>query len=89
MSRAAGAVDQQLDRRSGFKFVIGKEPDVGERDVAEVYVDLARVVAGGCASPGADGATAEINFGAVYVLNGATTNPGNADGFLPFVMDYQ
>ena len=32
---------------------------------------------------------AEINFGAVYVLNGATTNPGNADGFLPFVMDYQ
>ncbi|MDD1967139.1 type 1 fimbrial protein [Pseudomonas putida] len=38
---------------------------------------------------GTDGATAEINFGAVYVLNGATTNPGNADGFLPFVMDYQ
>lgn len=37
----------------------------------------------------ADGATAEINFGAVYVLNGAATNPGNADGFLPFVMDYQ
>jgi type 1 fimbria pilin len=37
---------------------------------------------------GADGATAELNFGAVYVLNGAATNPGNADGFLPFVMDY-
>ncbi|MFJ3683771.1 fimbrial protein [Pseudomonas sp. NPDC090208] len=38
---------------------------------------------------GVDGARAEINFGAVYVLNGATTNPGKADGFLPFVMDYQ
>jgi len=38
---------------------------------------------------GADGATAEINFGAVYVLNGNPTVPGNADGFLPFVMDYQ
>ena len=38
---------------------------------------------------GAGGATAELNFGAVYVLNGAATNPGNADGFLPFVMDYQ
>ncbi len=37
----------------------------------------------------ADAATAELNFGAVYVLNGAATNPGNADGFLPFVMDYQ
>lgn len=38
----------------------------------------------------ADSATAEINFGAVYVLNTATNRvPGNADGFLPFVMDYQ
>lgn len=37
---------------------------------------------------GPDGATAEINFGAVYVLNGLATNPGNADGYLPFVMDY-
>lgn len=37
----------------------------------------------------ADGATAEINFGAVYVLNGTTTNPGNADGFMPFVLDYE
>ncbi|MDH0748401.1 type 1 fimbrial protein [Pseudomonas sp. GD03842] len=36
-----------------------------------------------------DTATAEINLGAVYVLNGTTTNPGNADGFLPFVMDYK
>ena len=34
------------------------------------------------------GATAELNFGAVYVLNGTTTNPGNADGFMPFVLDY-
>ncbi|RJX81541.1 fimbrial protein [Pseudomonas sp. LS-2] len=31
---------------------------------------------------------AELNFGAVYVLNGAATNPGQADGFLPFVMEY-
>jgi type 1 fimbria pilin len=38
---------------------------------------------------GAGGATAEINFGAVYVLNGTTTNPGNADGFMPFVLDYE
>lgn len=38
---------------------------------------------------GAGGATAEINFGAVYVLNGTATNPGNADGFMPFVMDYE
>jgi type 1 fimbria pilin len=38
---------------------------------------------------GAGGATAEINFGAVYVLNGTATNPGNADGFMPFVLDYE
>jgi type 1 fimbria pilin len=38
---------------------------------------------------GADGATAELNFGAVYVLNGTSTNPGNADGFMPFVLDYE
>lgn len=35
------------------------------------------------------GATAQIDFGAVYVLNGTATNPGNADGFMPFVMDYE
>jgi type 1 fimbria pilin len=38
---------------------------------------------------GASGATAELNFGAVYVLNGTPTNPGNADGFMPFVLDYE
>lgn len=38
---------------------------------------------------GAGGATAELNFAAVYVLNGTTTNPGNADGFVPFVLDYE
>jgi type 1 fimbria pilin len=38
---------------------------------------------------GAGGATAELNFGAVYVLNGTATNPGNADGFMPFVLDYE
>jgi type 1 fimbria pilin len=38
---------------------------------------------------GAGGATAELNFAAVYVLNGTTTNPGNADGFMPFVLDYE
>ncbi|MDB6143781.1 MAG: fimbrial protein [Pseudomonas sp.] len=38
---------------------------------------------------GAGGATAELNFAAVYVLNGTATNPGNADGFMPFVMDYE
>lgn len=38
---------------------------------------------------GVGGATAELNFGAVYVLNGTTTNPGNADGFMPFVLDYE
>lgn len=35
------------------------------------------------------GATAELNFAAVYVLNGTPTNPGNADGFMPFVLDYE
>lgn len=40
---------------------------------------------------GTDGATAELNFAAVYALNGSPnpTNPGNADGFLPFVLDYE
>ncbi|MGV8916264.1 MAG: fimbrial protein [Pseudomonas sp.] len=38
---------------------------------------------------GSGGATAELNFAAVYVLNGTTTNPGNADGFMPFVLDYE
>lgn len=38
---------------------------------------------------GAGGATAELNFAAVYVLNGTTANPGNADGFMPFVLDYE
>ncbi|HEY0287578.1 MAG TPA: fimbrial protein [Pseudomonas sp.] len=40
---------------------------------------------------GTDGATAELNFAAVYALNGSAspTNPGNADGFLPFVLDYE
>jgi type 1 fimbria pilin len=38
---------------------------------------------------GLGGATAELNFGAVYVLNGSTTRPGRADGFMPFVLDYE
>lgn len=38
---------------------------------------------------GEGGATAELNFAAVYVLNGTATNPGNADGFMPFVLDYE
>lgn len=38
---------------------------------------------------GQGGATAELNFGAVYVLNGTATRPGNADGFMPFVLDYE
>ncbi|MCS3470685.1 type 1 fimbria pilin [Pseudomonas sp. JUb42] len=38
---------------------------------------------------GNGGATAELNFGAVYVLNGTTTRAGNADGFMPFVLDYE
>lgn len=38
---------------------------------------------------GTGGATAELNFGAVYVLNGSTTRPGNADGFMPFVLEYE
>ena len=38
---------------------------------------------------GVGGATAELNFGAVYVLNGSSTRPGNADGFMPFVLDYE
>jgi len=38
---------------------------------------------------GVGGATAELNFAAVYVLNGTATNPGNADGFMPFVLDYE
>nr|GFD59600.1 hypothetical protein [Tanacetum cinerariifolium] len=60
----AGAVDQQLNRRGGFQFVVGEAADVGERNVAQIDVDFARVVAWACASAGTDVA-GDVGEGAV------------------------
>jgi type 1 fimbria pilin len=38
---------------------------------------------------GLGNSTATLDFAAVYVLNNVNTVPGAADGYLPFVMDYQ
>ncbi|MFJ3469484.1 fimbrial protein [Pseudomonas sp. NPDC090201] len=38
---------------------------------------------------GLGNSTATLDFAAVYVLNNVNTVPGSADGYLPFVMDYQ
>jgi type 1 fimbria pilin len=79
--------DQKLLRTTGAADGVG----IGLLNASSQLMDLSgnETIDTDLVKDGADGATAEINFGAVYVLNGTPTNPGNADGFLPFVMDYQ
>ncbi|EGH04964.1 MULTISPECIES: fimbrial protein [Pseudomonas syringae group] len=79
--------DAKLLRTTGAADGVG----IGLLNTSSVLMDLsgAETVDTTLIKDGAGGATAEINFGAVYVLNGTPTNPGNADGFLPFVMDYE
>lgn len=79
-------LDQRLLRTTGAADGVG----IGMLNASYQLMDLSgnETIDAPLVQDGAGGATAELNFGAVYVLNGATTNPGNADGFLPFVMDY-
>ncbi|WP_296262231.1 MULTISPECIES: fimbrial protein [unclassified Pseudomonas] len=79
--------DQRLLRTTGAADGVG----IGMLNASYQLMDLSgnETISADLIQDGAGGATAELNFGAVYVLNGAATNPGNADGFLPFVMDYQ
>jgi len=79
-------LDQRLLRTTGAADGVG----IGLINAADQLMDLSGNETINAALEGTgDAKTAELNFGAVYVLNSATTNPGNADGFLPFVMDYQ
>jgi type 1 fimbria pilin len=80
-------LDQKLLRTTGAADGVG----IGLLNASNQLMDLSgnETIDTALVKEGTDGATAEINFGAVYVLNGAATNPGNADGFLPFVLDYQ
>ncbi|EPN34169.1 fimbrial protein [Pseudomonas syringae] len=79
--------DAKLLRTTGAADGVG----IGLLNASSVMMDLSgtETIDTTLIKDGASGATAEINFGAVYVLNGTPTNPGNADGFLPFVMDYE
>ncbi|CAM3051880.1 fimbrial protein [Pseudomonas floridensis] len=79
--------DAKLLRTTGAADGVG----IGLLNASSVLMDLSgsETIDTTLVKDGADGATAEINFGAVYVLNGTPTNPGNADGFMPFVMDYE
>lgn len=81
------ARDQRLLRTTGAADGVG----IGLLNSSYQLMDLSgnETIPAPLVEDGAGGATAEINFGAVYVLNTAATRPGNADGFLPFVMDYQ
>lgn len=79
-------LDQRLLRTTGAADGVG----IGLINAADQLMDLSGNETINAALEGTgDAKTAELNFGAVYVLNSANTNPGNADGFLPFVMDYQ
>ncbi|MGH8415969.1 MAG: fimbrial protein [Pseudomonas sp.] len=80
-------LDQRLLRTTGAADGVG----IGLLNSSYQLMDLSgnETIPAPLVQDGAGGATAELNFGAVYVLNTAATNPGNADGFLPFVMDYQ
>lgn len=80
-------LDQRLLRTTGAADGVG----IGLLNSSYQLMDLSgnETIDATLVQDGAGGATAELNFGAVYVLNGASTNPGNADAFLPFVMDYQ
>ncbi|PHN62751.1 fimbrial protein [Pseudomonas viridiflava] len=79
--------DSKLLRTTGAADGVG----IGLLNASSVLMDLSgsETIDTSLVKDGAGGATAEINFGAVYVLNGTPTNPGNADGFMPFVMDYE
>ncbi len=79
--------DQTLLRTTGAADGVG----IGMINAQNKLMDLsgAETIDKPLVKDGAGGATAELNFAAVYVLNGTTTNPGNADGFMPFVMDYE
>ena len=79
--------DQKLLRTTGAADGVG----IGLLNSSYQLMDLSgnETIDAPLVADGVGGAKAELNFGAVYVLNGANTNPGNADGFLPFVMDYK
>ncbi|MBC3954656.1 MULTISPECIES: fimbrial protein [Pseudomonas] len=79
--------DPKLLRTTGAADGVG----IGLLNASNVLMDLSgtETIDTSLVKDNAGGATAEINFGAVYVLNGTPTNPGNADGFMPFVMDYE
>lgn len=79
-------LDQKLLRTTGAADGVG----IGLLNASNQLMDLSsnETINAPLVQDGQGGATAELNFGAVYVLNSAATNPGNADGFLPFVMDY-
>ncbi|GAB7527687.1 fimbrial protein [Pseudomonas sp. 3A(2025)] len=79
--------DQTLLRTTGAADGVG----IGLINAANRLMDLSgtETIDKPLIKDGVGGATAQIDFGAVYVLNGTATNPGNADGFMPFVMDYE
>ncbi|MBA1229524.1 type 1 fimbrial protein [Pseudomonas viridiflava] len=79
--------DSKLLRTTGAADGVG----IGLLNASSVLMDLSgsETIDTTLVKDSTEGATAEINFGAVYVLNGTPTNPGNADGFMPFVMDYE
>ncbi|RMQ44495.1 Fimbrial protein [Pseudomonas cichorii] len=79
--------DPKLLRTTGAADGVG----IGLLNASNVLMDLSgnETIDNTLVKDGVGGATAEINFGAVYVLNGTPTNPGNADGFMPFVLDYE
>ncbi|WP_122311911.1 fimbrial protein [Pseudomonas coronafaciens] len=79
--------DAKLLRTTGAADGVG----IGLLNASNVLMDLrgGETIDTTLVKESASGATAEINFGAVYVLNGTPTNPGNADGFMPFVLDYE
>ncbi|WP_268799777.1 fimbrial protein [Pseudomonas huanghezhanensis] len=81
--------DQTLLRTTGAADGVG----IALLNASNEFMDLSgnETIDAALVRQGTDGATAELNFAAVYALNGssAATNPGNADGFLPFVLDYE
>ncbi|KQQ50663.1 fimbrial protein [Pseudomonas sp. Leaf127] len=79
--------DQSLLRTTGAADGVG----IGLINAANRLMDLSGVetIDKPLVKDGVGGATAQLDFAAVYVLNGTATNPGNADGFMPFVMDYE
>ncbi|MCO8171130.1 type 1 fimbrial protein [Pseudomonas sp. 21LCFQ02] len=79
--------DQTLLRTTGAADGVG----IGLINGSSVLMDLSgtETIDKPLVKDGVGGATAQLDFAAVYVLNGTATNPGNADGFMPFVLDYE